>query len=471
MTNNIILLTDSYKITHAHQYPPNTETVYSYFESRGGKFNSTLFFGLNYYLKKYLSKPITLEDIDEADGLFAAHFGNKDFFNRKGWEHILKAHGGYLPVSIKAVPEGTIVPTKNVLMTIENTDPEAWWLTNHLETLLVQTWYGSTVATISMEMKKLILKYLRETGTPEDIDFKLHDFGFRGVSSVESAGIGGAAHLVNFKGTDTIAALIVARDFYGEEMAGFSIPASEHSTMTAWRRKNEKAAYENMLDQFPTGLVAVVSDSYDIFNACREVWGEQLREKVMNREGTVVIRPDSGVPSSIVPQVLEILGNKFGHTTNDKGFKVLDPHIRVIQGDGVDYEETGRILGAMKRDGWSADNVAFGMGGGLLQKLHRDTQMFAFKCSSITIDGEEHEVMKNPLTATWKSSKPGRLKLVDSGDERGYTTRKVSEEWPTPDLLVETFRDGKILVDPTFQEIRDRAQSALLWNALPPDRY
>ena len=230
---NLLLLTDSYKVTHWRQYPQGTTRVHSYFESRGGEFAETVFFGLQYYLHNYLGHPVSQEDIEEADEFFAAHFGTRDLFNRAGWQHIVTNHGGYLPVVIRAVPEGTVVPTGNVLMTIENTDPVVPWLTNYLETLLVQVWYGTTVATLSREMKQLIQHYLEKTGDPTLIDFKLHDFGFLGVSSVESAAVGGAAHLVNFKGTDTMTALIAARDVYGEPMAGFSIPAAEHSTITS----------------------------------------------------------------------------------------------------------------------------------------------------------------------------------------------------------------------------------------------
>ncbi len=274
-TGNLLLRTDSYKFTHWKQYPPGTEQVYSYFESRGGKWSDVVFFGLQYYLKKYLEGPVvTRRAIDEAEELVGLHFADKSLFNRRGWEHILRVHDGRLPLRIRAVPEGTPVPGHNVLMTVENTDPACYWLPNYVETLLVQVWYGSTVATQSREMKKLVLKHLHRTGDPCLIDFKVHDFGFRGVSSVESAGVGGAAHLVSFRGTDTFEGIIVARDYYGEPMAGFSIPAAEHSTITAWGQTHEVDAMRNMLEQYPRGMVAVVSDSYDVFAACEKIWGQ-----------------------------------------------------------------------------------------------------------------------------------------------------------------------------------------------------
>ncbi|HEY6162703.1 MAG TPA: nicotinamide phosphoribosyltransferase domain-containing protein, partial [Bacteroidia bacterium] len=202
--NNIMLLTDSYKLSHYKQYPQGTSQIYSYFESRGGKFNEVVFFGLQYLLKSYLKGAVvTPEKVEEAEALYAKHFGSPSLFYKKGWEYILKKHGGKLPVRIKAVAEGTPVSVSNVMMTVENTDPKCFWLTNFLETLLVQVWYPCSVATQSREIKKVLLKYLEQTGDTSLVDFKLHDFGFRGVSSVESASIGGAAHLMNFMGTDT----------------------------------------------------------------------------------------------------------------------------------------------------------------------------------------------------------------------------------------------------------------------------
>lgn len=452
MADSILFLTDSYKITHWKQYPPGTEKVYSYFESRGGKFDSTTFFGLQYYLREYLEgQRVFLSDILEAQEFWQAHFG-RDLLNLEGWMHILDEHDGRLPVSIKAVPEGTSIPTRNVLLTIENTDPEVPWLTNLLETLLVQVWYPMTVATLSREMKKLILEYLVKTGTPELIDFKLHDFGFRGVSSVESAGTGGAAHLVNFMGTDTARGIRIAMEHYSAEMCGFSIPASEHSTITSWGRDREADAFENMLAQYPEGLVACVSDSFDIYKAC-DIWGTELKEKILGRQGTLIVRPDSGDPPTVVVQVLDRLAAHFGYSKNEKGFKVLPDQVRVIQGDGIDYAMTRQILSVMDLSGWSADNIAFGMGGALLQKLDRDTQKCAFKCSAVTVNGEEREVYKDPITDPGKASKAGRLKLVLKDGQ--YETVKSSEEGE--DCLLEVFRDGEILQSHDFQEVRARA--------------
>lgn len=452
---NRILLADSYKATHWLQYPPGTERVYSYFESRGGRFEEVVFFGLQYVLERYLAGiVIRAEHIEEAAEFYAAHFGNAGLFNEAGWKHIVDAHGGRLPVEIRAVPEGAVVPTHNVLFTVENTDPACFWLTSYLETLLVQTWYGCTVATLSREMKRLIGSFLVETGDPSTVEMKLQDFGFRGVSSVESAAIGGAAHLVNFQGTDTVVGALLARDYYGAGMAGVSIPAAEHSTQTAWGREAEEAGFAHMLSTFPSGLVAVVSDSWDVRNACRNVWGDRLRERVLEREGTLVVRPDSGTPHRMVLELLEILGEKFGAAENAKGFKTLPPQVAMIQGDGIDYEEAERILSTLRDHGWSADNLTLGMGGALLQRIDRDTQSFAFKCSQVVVGGEEREVFKDPITDPAKASKRGRLKLI-RGDHGLRTTRP---EEPGEDELVPVFRDGEILRRWSWAEVRARAQ-------------
>jgi len=349
-----------------------------------------------------------------------------------------------------------VISTKNVLVTIENTDPNCYWLTNYLETIMLHVWYPTTVATLSYHMKEVISEYLTKTGNPELIPFKLHDFGFRGVSSTESAGSGGAAHLLNFSGTDTLAAITYAQDYYGADMPAFSIPASEHSTITSWGREGEADAMENMLDKYPEGLVACVSDSFDIINACKNIWGKKLKDKVLSRKGTLVVRPDSGNPVEIVVEVLEALGEAFGFTVNEKGYKVLPDQVRVIQGDGINYESLKHILQNMKDHKWSADNVAFGCGGALLQQMNRDTQKFAFKCSSVTVDGEERDVYKDPVTDPGKQSKRGRLKLVHLGAKGLYATVNNTTNGAEmyKDELVTVFEDGKILKEYSFDECR-----------------
>ncbi len=348
-------------------------------------------------------------------------------------------------------------------MTVENTDPEFYWLTSWFETQLMRIWYPITVATQSYYIKKNFYRFLKETADDADaeIDFKVHDFGSRGVSSKETAAIGGAAHLVNFLGTDTMSSLILHRDFYNEKMAGFSIPAAEHSTMTAWGRENEILAYKNMLQNFakPCAILAVVSDSWNIYQAVEKIWGEQLRQNVIDSGATVVIRPDSGDPVKVVSEIMNILGEKFGTTVNLKGFKVLNT-VRVIQGDGVNADSINEILQDLKDQGFSASNIAFGIGGSMLQKVNRDTLKFAYKTSAIVVDGKLRDVYKQPITDAGKTSKKGRLDLVK--DESGeYKTIRLPD---TETLSAEgsqlrtVYENGELLMDDSLTEKRKRTQ-------------
>ena len=288
---------------------------------------------------------------------------------------------------------------RQVQLVIENTDPAAYWLPSYLETSLLRAiWYPTTVATNSWANVELIGAALEKTdGSREGLPFKLHDFGARGATSREQAGIGGAAHLIASLGTDTVSGLLFARNYYGADMAGFSIPAAEHSTMTSWGgAPGEVEAMENMLTQFPTGLVAVVSDSYDLMHAINHHWGETLREQVLARDGILVVRPDSGEPTEIVPAVIEALMDKFGEQTTSTGYRLLNDKVRVIQGDGITRESLKAILAEMDARKLAVGNVAFGMGAGLLQKMDRDTYSYAMKASAAQINGAVGRCLQGP---------------------------------------------------------------------------
>lgn len=449
MHKNIILSGDSYKYSQFSQYPEGTEYVFSYIESRGGDWDSTVYFGLQAFLREYLSRPVTMADIDEAENIITQH--GLPFY-REGWEYIVNYHNGRLPVIIHSADEGLVIPVKNVLLTIMNTDPKCYWLTSFLETALLRAiWYPTTVATNSYESKKIILDYLEKTGDPSLIDFKLHDFGARGVSSWESSGLGGAAHLINFFGTDTITALVAVNKYYDLGMAGFSIPAMEHSTVTSWGQENEVESYRNMLKQYgkPNSMLAVVSDSYDIYAAC-EMWGTVLKDEVLKSGATVVIRPDSGNPSEVVVKCLQILDKHYGSTVNSKGFRVLN-NVRVIQGDGIDHHSIRSILFSMLVAGYSADNVAFGQGGALLQGVTRDTMRWAMKCSAIRVNGEWRDVFKNPVTDPGKVSKKGILVLIKN-EEGKYET--INEVPCGENLLKLRFYNSELHNQITFEQVR-----------------
>lgn len=465
---NILLLADAYKYSHHKLYYPGTTKIYSYLESRGGQFDETIFFGLQYFLKYYLQgEVITTAKIDAAESVLQEVFGRTDVFDRSKFDYIVENHGGKLPVRIKAVPEGAAVPVNNVLVTIENTDPACFWLTNFLETLLMQVWYPCTVATQSRAIREIVTEYFRETA-PESamasIDFILNDFGFRGVSSVESAGIGGAAHLLNFRGSDNIMGSVMAKRYYGaSQVYGQSIPATEHSICTLLGEEGELEVFKHILKTFPTGTIACVSDSYDIFKACSKYWGTELKELVLSRDGVLVIRPDSGDPVFTLLKVFDILMDKFGFTINEKGFRVLPPQVRVIQGDGITVDTIRHIYNALKINGISAENLVLGMGGALLQRVDRDTQKFAFKCSYAEVNGEAVDVQKHPieidshgrLVESFKRSKAGQLKLIRT--DGVYQTVRKELEPELEDQLVTVFENGELMNEVKFEEARERA--------------
>ncbi len=455
--NNIILDTDSYKSSHFMQYPPSMTRMMSYLESRGGTYPATRFFGLQYVLKKYLSTHVTLEMVEEANAVLSAH---GEPFPLEAWRLIATELGGKLPLEIRAVPEGTLVPNHNVLLTCTNTDERFPWLVSWFETMLMRVWYPTTVATQSYYIKKVIQNALEETSDDPsgEIAFKLHDFGSRGVSSRESAGIGGLAHLLNFMGTDTLEALRVARNYYHSETAGFSIPAAEHSTVTSWGKENELEAYRHAVKMFakPGALFAVVSDSYDLKNAINHFWGEALREQIISSGATLVVRPDSGDPPAVVRMAVKALDAKFGHKVNSKGYKVLN-HVRVIQGDGINEESIKEILAGIINEQYSATNVGFGMGGALLQKVDRDTQRFAYKASAGIVGGVYRPIYKDPVTDPRKRSKDGVLDLVlENGKFR--TMQYTDFAVPYPNSAMRTvFKNGEVLVEDTLEQIRSRA--------------
>jgi nicotinic acid phosphoribosyltransferase len=776
---NPLLDADSYKVSHWPQYPKGTTKMFSYIESRGGKFDRTVVFGLMYMIQEYFAGPIITKEIVEQAKAFWEGHGMP--FNYDGWMKVVNVYGGRLPVRIRAVPEGSVVPTHNILVSIESTDPELFWIASWLETQLVRMWYATNVATISYHARKLIGQYLAETSDcgPEEVLFKLHDFGGRGATCREAATIGGCAHLINFRGSDTGVGVALANEMYKCPMSAWSIPAcyddeteilsedgfvlfkdldektkvaqytkegniefvypeniynvpysgnlitfttkgktakidlvvtpnhrmvrrslttneleifqandisfsqrneipqaglgvgpitrftpldalriafqadgsfvsrkdrytgektgckpirfslkkkrkcerlrvilkelnyeyfesksndkihfwikvpndvlmvkdfswiditqisstwakkaieeltnwdgqiknntllyhstnydtatvvqcvgvlsghrsvlseyedprdnrktiytvmvcpasgrnglgikkgtieyngivycvtvpsgmvvvrrnnfvaisgnSEHSTITSWGRENEEKAYENMLEVYGGNgkVLACVSDSYDIFNACENIWGGTLKQKVIDSGATLVIRPDSGDPKTVVLKVLEILGNKFGTTTNSKGFKVLK-YVRVIQGDGVNLDSIEEILEALKEVGWSTENITFGMGGALLQQHNRDTQRFAMKCSWVIVNGEEVEVFKQPATDQVKNSKRGRLDLIRKINDAGfavYETVKLEKGQDVhPDTVMqEVFLNGDVFNMLTMEEVRENA--------------
>ena len=449
--NSILLNTDSYKVGMWKQYPPGVTNVYSYIESRGGLHDEIVVAGIQPFIFEYLAKPFTLDDIYFADAFWRLH--GEEFPLIKILD-MYEAYDGYWPVEINSVLDGTVVPVKNAVAVVEATDPRFAFATTWIETSFLRAvWYSSTVATNSREVKKIIAEYLNKSGDISGLDYKLHDFGARGASSFETAGLGAMAHALNFKGSDTATANIFASAYYGEKdhIVG-SITATEHSTITSWGRENEFEAYLHLVESArDNSTFACVSDSYDIYAACA-MWNA-LAGKIKVKGCTLVVRPDSGDPLEVLPKILEILSEGFGLYKNDKGYLMLN-NCRIIWGDGITQLTIQSILRTLvDLHGWSADMFAFGQGGALLQAVTRDDQKFAMKCSWVYVHGQGREVFKDPITDPGKTSKKGRVTLVQREDGSYYTGE---EDWVKSALKC-VYMDGAVLNTTTFADARERA--------------
>lgn len=474
--DNLVLDTDGYKKSHAAsgavhqwgQYPPGTRNQWSYVEARkGGALHDVTFIGLQMYLERYLSKPITRQDVDEAE---AFNRGRGIPFDRTKWDVIVDRHGGFLPIEIQALPEGTTVPVGTPLVQVFATSPDGWWIPSWIETQLQRAvWYPSTVCTISRHVKRTIKQKLEEAGDDlAGLMYKLHDFGSRGVSSRETAALGGVAHLVNFEGTDTDVAMDYVERFYGARV-GTSIPAMEHSSVTAWTETGEVDAFRNMIEQFGAEykLLACVSDSYDLIRAIEQYWGDDLLQTVKDWGGTIVIRPDSGDPVETPVAAIKALMQKVGYTLNRMGLKLLPPYFRMIQGDGMTPKSIERLMQRLIDEGISPDNFAFGMGGGLLQKVDRDTLRFAQKLSQIEIDTPDgvlvRSVQKMPKTDPTKASKAGVFAVIYSnGIGAGtYRTIQLRELDGRKNYLEPVWRNGELLRWQSFESVRANANVGL----------
>jgi len=457
---NKMLMTDSYKLSHYSVFNPDVEYMHYYIEARCGKWNRTLFFGLQMILEDYFSKQFTVDELKEANDIAELHGVP---FPYDEWKYIIDEYNGYLPLRIDAVEEGSVIPTSNILVSVTNTDPKCYWLPSYIETVLLRAvWYPTTVATQGFYIKRLLLDFLKETGTPELVDFKLHDFGARSSKSSEAAAIGGCAHLVNFKGTDTLEGLMYANKYYSAGVSGFSIPALEHSVVMSYGRDNERHAYEMFLSRYSRNIRAMVVDTYDLYSAIENIVGNDLKDMIINDSGhTVVIRPDSGNPVATSTNTINKLMDKFGFYVNEKGYKVLPDYIRVIHGDGISYQSIQDIIFEMKAQKLSGDNIAFGMGSKLLDQLDRDNLSFAMKnCANVLNNKTVMHVRKDPKTDNNKRSKAGILSLIK--DEHGnYKTLENMDYIHSKDLLETVFENGKIVKRYSLSDIRNKVNESL----------
>lgn len=432
LLRNFINLTDSYKVTHWFQYPPDTQAIYSYMEPRvGAQYQDIIWLGLQGILKSYdfIGPVIVQSDLDSMKVLCKNHFGFESYFNYDGWNIILREHDGYLPLKIYALPEGSIVAPGTPVMAIENTDERLPWLTNYVESLLMHSFAGTNTATISYAVYKVIKEFADICGE-EVSPVHLNDFGLRGASSLTSAEMCGIGHLAIFTGTDNIPAMRYVERYYKTPSTGLSVIAAEHSTITAWGQDRECEAYKHIIQKAPSdAIVSLVIDSYNWERALADYFCGELVPLIKGRSGRVVLRPDSGIPWLVTRQILQALWETYGGTITDNGYKVLDPHVRVIYGDGINADSIRKILSLALQAGFSPNNVIFGMGGGLLQQHNRDTLRFAIKCSAIKRNGIWENVCK---TTPGKESKAGKFDLP----------------------LV--YDNGKLIVDDDFVTIRNR---------------
>ena len=479
MKTNPLLLTDFYKIGHPFQYPKGTTLVYSNLTPRKSRIENVddmVFFGLQYFIKEYLI------------GYFNDNFFNRDKevvlseYKRRIqtslgadlpiYKHIENLHDlGYLPIEIKALAEGSRIPMRVPCLTIVNTIPEFYWLTNFIETLLsASIWQSCTSATIASKYRELLDHHAEVTGMPQDfVQWQGHDFSFRGMSSLESSVLSGMGHLLSFTGTDTIPAISALEEYYNananNELIGGSVAATEHSVMCAGSKDGEIETFKRLITEvYPNGIVSIVSDTWDLWKVCTEYLTE-LKEIVLARDGKVVIRPDSGDPVLIIcgnpngkteqerKGVVELLWDIFGGTITDNGYKLLDSHIGTIYGDSITLNRADEICTNLRSKGF-ASQVVFGIGSYTYQYNTRDTFGTAMKATYVVIDGEGREIFKNPITDDGtKKSATGLLKVTKDNNTFILHDKVSWEEEKTGELQI-VFKDGKLIKETSLSEIR-----------------
>lgn len=465
---NPILMCDSYKLSHFLSFPSNITGMFSYIEARTNGRDTIIPFGLQMFIEKCLTERVTMEHIDEAEAFAALH---GEPFNRSGWEKVVTVYNGYLPVLIRAVPEGTPVRSGNALVTIECTDPDLFWLSSYLETALQRGfWYPTTIASMDYDIKREIKRFYEISGADMGLlPFALHDFGGRGVTCAEQAEIGGAAHLANFMGSDTIEGVRAANFYYkpSNGMAAFSVPATEHSVQCSFSLSDTKGGgdLQYLRHQIknlakPGGIVSIVIDGYDVYRAA-ELLCTELKDEIIASQAKVVFRPDSGDMMEVVPRILRLQEMAFGYDLTSKGYKKIR-NVGIIQGDGVDHMSIKTLLGNILAMGYSADNVIFGSGGALLQKVNRDTYKFAQKASAVLVDGKWVGIAKNPVTDPGKVSKKGRLTLAKNLMTGQLETVTIGEDGSPmndeyEDQMLVVYDHGKVLNQTTLDEVRARA--------------
>jgi nicotinamide phosphoribosyltransferase len=458
---NRVMLADSYKYSHASQYPLMS-SMFDYMSSRGGVYPSTIFVGAQPISKEF-SNPIEQWEVDEAYENAQAHGVP---FDIKGWDYIVQNLGGKIPVRIKSIEEGKLIPVNNVLMTFESTDSNVPWVAGWMETVYMKVWYPTTVATKSYYIKQMLLKY----GSLEWAIFAYHNFGDRSSSSIQSAAIGGFAHSTQFKGTDNFNSLRFCKNNYSmKNVDSYSVFATEHSTTTAnadGSTTKEIAFIEKMLRENPDApILSFVADSYDIYKFTKNVTNPSsiIRKTIESRSHQkFVIRPDSGKATVVIKKMINIMNENGIFNTEILGqdgvTRKASKDFGILWGDGITPETIEEILKMVIEMGYAAENMVFGSGGDIMQNVNRDTQKFAIKCSSITrLDGTEQDVFKNPITDPSKASKKGRITTFFDRDTKTYFVDRIKNKIENNDIvdaLVTVFENGIMTREFTMDEIR-----------------
>jgi len=483
MKINPFLLTDFYKVGHPFQYPKGTTLVYSNLTPRKSRLDGVdemTFFGLQYFIKEYLIAYFNENFFEQPKEKLMKEYKRRVTSSLGGdlptYEHIEKLHDlGYLPIEIKALPEGKSVKMKVPVITIVNTLPEYFWLTNFVESLISAIlWQPCTSATVAKEYRKILNGFAEKTGMPKEfVQWQGHDFSFRGMSSLESAVLSGMGHLLSFTGTDTIPAIDALEYYYranaDTELIGGSVPATEHSVMCSGSKDGEIETFKRLITEvYPSGIVSIVSDTWDLWKVCTEYLSE-LKETILARDGKVVIRPDSGDPVDIIcgnpngrtenerKGVVELLWDVFGGTETKKGYKLLDSHIGAIYGDSITRQRATEICQRLMDKGF-ASQVVFGIGSFTYQYNTRDTFGIAMKATYIEIGDKSREIFKKPITDDGtKISATGLLCVVKENNEYKLLDR-VDWEKESQSELKTVFKDGKLIKEFSLAEIRTNAE-------------
>lgn len=473
---NPLHLIDAYKLDHRRQYPKGTTRVYSNLTPRGSRVSGvdyTVFFGLQAFLQDYSTMWQNWFDqprravIDDYQRLLDNVLGP----NEVGVDHIVALHElGYLPLEFRALREGTRVPLKVPMLTVENTHDDFFWLTNYIETALSSAlWLPCTSATTAHVLRRLLDgRAAASSSDPSFVDWQGHDFSMRGMSSIESGAASGAGHLLSFTGTDTLSALDWIERYYPGDngFLGGSVAATEHSVMCAGGQESETETFERLIELYPSGIVSVVSDTWDLWHVIRTTL-PALKDKIMGRDGKLVIRPDSGNPVDILcgtlraggetpaeKGVIELLWDIFGGTVNEKGFKELDSHIGAIYGDSITYDRAEKITRRLMEKGFASTNVVFGVGSYTYQYVTRDTFQMAMKATWAEVDGVGRNLFKNPVTDSGlKKSATGRLAVIP-GRQGPVLVEKATSEEERTSLLEQVWVDGYFRRVQSFADVR-----------------